>query len=226
MDAAPESATDRPSRPSYRRYWHALYRRDVAQAQQIVDLARQTWKPDRIYLRLFAPALALSGKMWASGKITYHDEHFVTHHTQRLMRRVRHDWLPKETTGPLAIATGAGQESHLIGLRMVCDFLRAENWQVHWLASNDRGVVRQTAGSLRPDALLVSIGLDHGLAPARRMIQDLRGNGYGGLVVVGGAAVYRDVSRVQALGADLTALNGRQLVRLLRPRVSRRGCVN
>jgi methanogenic corrinoid protein MtbC1 len=220
MTRTVETSLEVGSRPSYRKYWHALYRRDVARAEQIVDLARAAWKPGRVYLRLFQPALGLSGKLWAAGAITYHDEHFVTHHTQRLMRRVRRDWIPAETTGPLALAAGAGQESHLIGLRMVCDFLRAENWRVHWLPSNDRGVLRRTVAAVRPDAFLLSIGLDRALAQARRMIQELRETRFRGLVVVGGAAVNRDpASRVKALDADLTARNGRHLVRLLRGKV-------
>jgi hypothetical protein len=101
---------------------------------------------------------------------------------------------------------------------MVCDFLQADNWRIHWLASNDRPVVRQAAKRLRPDALLISIGLDLGLGPARRVIANARGAGFDGLVVVGGAAINRDLSRVQAIGADLTALNGFLLTRKLRNR--------
>jgi methanogenic corrinoid protein MtbC1 len=224
MDAAAEDAIERWNRPTYRKYWHALYRRDVAGAERIVDVARKAWKPGRIYLRLFQPALALSGKLWFAGAISYHDEHFVTYHTQRLMRRVRHDWVPAETTGPLALATGAGQESHLIGLQMVCDFLRAANWRIQWLTSNERTVLRRTIAAVRPEAFLLSIGLDHALAPARRMIQELRDHRYRGLVVVGGAAINEDpASRVKALDADLTAHNGRHLVRLLRAHVCPRG---
>jgi len=221
MDApAVENTLAGRSRPSYRKYWHALYRRDVTAAERIVDLARETWKPGRIYLRLFQPALALSGKLWFAGSISYHDEHFVTYHTQRLMRRVRRDWVPAETTGPVALATGAGQESHLIGLRMVCDFLRAANWRIHWLPSNERTVLRRTVAAVRPDAFLLSIGLDHALGPAKRMIQEIRDHRFRGVVVVGGAAVNKDpVSRVETLGADLTARNGRHLVRLLRSNI-------
>jgi hypothetical protein len=101
---------------------------------------------------------------------------------------------------------------------MVCDFLQADNWRIHWLASNDRPVVRQAVKRLQPDALLISIGLDLGLAPAKRVIANARGAGFAGLVVVGGAAINRDLSRVQAIGADLTALNGFLLGRQLRAR--------
>ena len=218
MDPAAEHSADAPNRSTYRRYWMALYKRDVEAASRIVDECLKDWKPEHVYLRLFEPALNLSGKLWAGGSITYQDEHFVTYHTMRFLRRVRHRFVVADPTGPVAVATAAGQESHLIGLRMVCDFLRADNWRIHWLSSNDRPVVRQAVKRLQPDALLVSIGLDLGLAPARRVIANARGAGLEGLVIVGGAAINRDLSRVQAIGADLTAPNGFLLTRLLRTR--------
>jgi hypothetical protein len=101
---------------------------------------------------------------------------------------------------------------------MVCDFLQADNWRIHWLPSNDRTTVRQAAKGLQPEALLISIGLDLGLPPAKRVIADVRGAGFDGLVVVGGAAINRDLARVQAIGADMTALNGFLLTRKLRAR--------
>jgi methanogenic corrinoid protein MtbC1 len=218
MDAAQERIESDVGRLSYKRYWMALYKRDVERAERIVELCLKLWKPERVYLRLFEPALNFSGQMWAAGCISHQDEHFVTYHTLRLIRRVRRQFVPAETYGPLAMATSSAQESHVIGLRMVCDFLQSENWRIHWLSSNDRATLRQAAGRLRPQAMLISIGLDVGLAPARRMIGELRGSGYEGLVVVGGAAINRDTTRVQALGADLTAPNGAMLVRQLRLR--------
>jgi len=222
MDAAVEELPEEPAgalnRSTYRRYWMALYRRDVEAASRIVDQCLRDWKPEHIYLRLFEPALNLSGKLWAGGSIGYQDEHFVTYHTLRFLRRVRHRFVKPDPTGPLAMATAAGQESHLIGLRMVCDFLQADNWRIHWLPSNDRPVVRQATKRLQPDALLISIGLDLGLGPARRVIADVREAGFNGLVVVGGAAINRDLARVQAIGADMTAWNGFLLARTLRKR--------
>ena len=219
MDSAVETIPAELTRSTYRRYWMALYKRDVPAAERIVEQCLQDWKPEHIYLRLFEPALNLSGKLWAGGSIHYRDEHFVTYHTLRFVRRVRHRFVRHNPTGPLAMATAAGQESHLIGLRMVCDFLQADNWRIHWLPSNDRAVVRQAARRLQPDALLISIGLDTGLTQARRVIADTRGAGFDGLVVVGGAAINRDPSRVQAIGADMTAPNGFVLARQLRARL-------
>jgi hypothetical protein len=72
---------------------------------------------------------------------------------------------------------------------------------------------------LRPNAFLFSIGLDRGLEPARRLIGELRRQRTDGLIVVGGGAINQDPSLVERIGADLTALNGLQLVRRLKGRV-------
>ena len=211
------------ARPNYRRYWLSLVRRDVAAADAVVEQALRCWPPQRIYLKLFEPALKLSGSLWARGQINYHDEHFVTHHTLRFMRRVRRRFVPPDAYGPLAVATGVGQESHLIGLRIVCDFLGWANWRVHWLSSNDRATAGEVVARLRPDAVLFSIGLDTGLTPAARLIADLRRRGFTGLTIVGGRAVYGDPEVVRRLGADLTAPDAAALVRALRPRFPNMG---
>src|SRR5688572_15507160 len=120
---ATRSATG-PSDGVYRRYWLALYRRDVGVAGQIVERCLRCWRPGRLYLDLFEPALILSGTLFEKGRITYRDEHFVTHHTLQFLRRVRREFLRDRPApppaAPLALATGVEQESHVIGLRMVC----------------------------------------------------------------------------------------------------------
>src|SRR5688500_17119703 len=91
--------------PSHRRYWLALYDRDVTAAARVVSDALRRWPPQRIYLRLFAPALALSGTLWSRGRITHQEEHFVTYHTLRFMRQVRRRFVPPpDANGPLALA--------------------------------------------------------------------------------------------------------------------------
>lgn len=200
------------------RYWLALYRRDVAAAGAIVEEWLGRFPPRRVYLRLLEPALSLSGTLFARGRIRYRDEHFVTYHTLRFMRRrVRRGFVVPNPTGPLALATGVWQESHLIGLRMVCDFLQHDNWRIGWYPSNDRATVREMTRRLRPDAVLLSVGLEPGIEMARRLVYELRRHaGYEGLIVVGGGAINRDAAVVEAIGADLTAVNGLELVRAVR----------
>lgn len=205
-------------RPNYRRYWLALYRREVGVAEEIVEGALADWPPRRIYHRLFEPALALSGTLFTRGTIGYRDEHFITYHTTRFMRRVRRTFVPRCTDGPLALASGVGQESHLIGLRMVCDLLQAANWRIAWLATHERGVFRDAVARHRPAAVLLSVGRRAGVVPARRVVRDLRRTGYGGLIAVGGLTIEQEPALVGEIGADLTAPNGLELLRLLRAR--------
>lgn len=216
MDGAAEDTVEVARRLPYRRYWMSLYRREVRAAEDIVEHCLEHWPPQRLYMRLFEPALHLSGILFARGEITFQDEHFVTYHTQRLMRRARHRFVPRITTGPLALATATGQRSHVIGLQIVCDFLRSENWRIHYLESADRAVARQAAAELSPSALLISIGISGGIEPARRIVADVRRERFGGVVAVGGLAVKHDPSVVQIVGADITARNGPHLLTRLR----------
>ncbi|MGC3945406.1 MAG: cobalamin B12-binding domain-containing protein [Chryseolinea sp.] len=169
-------------------------------------------------MRLFEPALRLSGTLWARGAIQVTDEHFITHHTVRLIRRVRRIFVPEQTSGPLALATGVAQESHLIGLRMVCDFLRTANWRIAWLPSTDRATVADEVRRLQPQAVLMSLGQDRGITPAQRLITDLRRRDYRGLAIVGGRIITQRPELVTEMGADLTAPNGVMLLRELKKR--------
>jgi methanogenic corrinoid protein MtbC1 len=218
MSSGIEGAAKAVARPNHRRYWLALYRRQVDVAEEIVDRALADWPARRIYHRLFEPALGLSGTFFARGVIHYRDEHFITYHTLRLMRLVRRTFVRADPDGPLALASGVGQESHLIGLRMVCDFMQAANWRIDWLATHERGVFREAVARHAPAAVLLSLGRPVGAVHARRIVTDLRRIGYPGVIAVGGLPIQQDPALVRVIGADLTARNGLELVRVLRSR--------
>jgi methanogenic corrinoid protein MtbC1 len=206
---------ERKSRLNYRRYWFTLYRRDVGTAAHIVEDALAHAGPRRIYHRLFHPALALSGTLFARGAIGFCDEHFVTHHTLRLMRRVRHAMLaerPPREAPPVA-ALGIAVGGHSVGLQMVCDCLEWGHWRVRLLDTPERGLMRAAVQEQEPRAVLISIGLERGVPPAKRLIEELRRMNYPGVVAVGGRMVMSRPELVQALGADLTAPNGTVLLR-------------
>src|SRR3954462_3692829 len=101
---AEESARGDARWRDYRRYWMALYRREPAAAKVIVDEWLERWPPQRLYLRPFEPALNLSGTLFARGRITYRDEHYITWMTLRFLRQVRRGFVQPTPTGPLALA--------------------------------------------------------------------------------------------------------------------------
>jgi hypothetical protein len=207
--------TERHARLSFRRYWFALYRRDVAAAEEIVDTALRRVAPRRIYHRLFYPALALSGTLFARRSIGYADEHFITHHTVRLMRRVRHAMLAHlpPPGAPSTPALGIALGGHSVGLQMVCDCLAWGNWRVQLLDTPERGLMRGAVNDLNPRSVLISIGLEEGIRPAGRLVEELRRINYPGVIAVGGRVMMGRPQLVRALGADLTAPNGTVLLR-------------
>jgi methanogenic corrinoid protein MtbC1 len=212
----PASSASRTHPPSYRRYWVALLRRDVALAEQFFLQAREAMSPARLYLKFFAPALQLSGDEWARGRIDHQAEHFITHHTLRFMRLIRRELVVPRPTGPVALAASVAQERHRVGLRMVCDFLQSQNWQIQWLRAGEPEGLSEVLARWRPRAILLSIGMAEGLGPAERILSEARREGFEGLAIVGGRAIDADPSLVKAIGADLTAMHGLQLLRTLR----------
>jgi methanogenic corrinoid protein MtbC1 len=208
--------SERTGSGTYRRYWAALHRRDVAQAQDIVNQWLHERTPQQIYMRLFLPALNLSGVKWAAGEIDHRDEHFITYNTLRFMRIVRHKMVVENPTGPLAIAAGVAQESHRIGLRMCCDFIQSDNWRIVWLRGTERALLREAITEHKPDMLMFSIGMQEGIEPTRRLIQEARRCGFNGTVAVGGRAILENRANVAAMGANLTADNALQFQRKVR----------
>ncbi len=217
----PERERDKLRRqgvPDHRRYWLSLLNRDVDAARAIVEQALETLRPGQVYLRLIMPALNLSGGQFFLKKITYEQEHFITWHTVCFMRTiVRRQIAPVPVDGPIAIATGVGQDSHRVGLQMVCDILRTDGWQIRMLETNERGVLteclRQNPAA---SALLISIGYTQAIPLARRLITHARRMGFGGTVCIGGRAVVGAPDVLALTGSDMTGVNGLDILQRLR----------
>jgi methanogenic corrinoid protein MtbC1 len=197
----------------FRRFWLSLLRGRFELARTTIDDLLRCYRPQQLYLRLFVPTLSLSGTMFALGRINYHDEHRVTWGCLRLMRYVRSRMPLPSPNGLSALATGVGQDSHRIGLRMVCDLMESVGWNVHFLSTNERGTLRHAIQQYRPDALLLSIGRREEFDQAKRMIGEARRTGFTGVIAVGGRAVASEPNALSILGADLTAANGLDLAR-------------
>jgi hypothetical protein len=64
---------------------------------------------------------------------------------------------------------------------------------------------------------MFSIGMQEGIEPTRRLIEEARRCGFNGSVAVGGRAILENRANVEAMGADLTADNALQFQRKVRP---------
>jgi MerR family transcriptional regulator, light-induced transcriptional regulator len=218
-------AVENPSE-HYTPYLAAIRSGDRRQAFQVIDAARDAGLDlAGIYLGIFQPALREIGCLWQNNELTVAEEHLATAITQAAMARAYERAFTWRTEGSRTlIAACADVERHEVGLRMLCDLLDLEGWHTTYLGSTVpveslAAMVRR----LRPNVVALSVALSPHLPRLRAMIAAIRDalGDAGPLIIVGGRPFLDDPSLAQRLGADLTARNAVDAVRLLGDRVSR-----
>jgi MerR family transcriptional regulator, light-induced transcriptional regulator len=210
----------------YTAYLGAVRTGDRRRAFQVVDAARDAGLDlASIYLGVFQPALREIGCLWQNNEITVAEEHLATAITQAAMARAYERAFTWRTdTSRTLIAACADVERHEVGLRMLCDLLDLEGWHTTYLGATVpveslAAMVRR----LRPDVVALSAALSPHLPRVRAMIAAIK-EALGDtqpLIIVGGRPFLDDPSLAQRLGADVTAPNAVDAVRLLGERVSR-----
>ena len=210
----------------YAGYLEAIRSGDRRRAFQVIDEARDAGLDlAAIYLGVFQPALREIGCLWQNNELTVAEEHLATAITQAAMARAYErafTWRTDASRRLLAACVDV--ERHEVGLRMLCDLLDLEGWHTTYLGATVPieslvAMVRR----LRPDVVALSAALSAHLPRLRAMVAAIR-DALGDarpLIIVGGRPFLDDPSLGQRLGADLSAQNATEAVRLLGERVSR-----
>jgi MerR family transcriptional regulator, light-induced transcriptional regulator len=158
-----------------------------------------------LYLRVFAPALREVGRQWAAGMISVGDEHAFSEATQRLMAHF--------APGPGILANGRGKcvilaasgEAHMIGARMVADFLTMAGFDVRFLGGNlSIGHSLDMLRSSPPEIMAISVTLPEHLNAAQDLIRATRADRSLSRVriLAGGQALEASGSAAARIGAD------------------------
>jgi len=210
----------------YAAYLDAIRSGDRRRAFEVIDEARDAGLDlAGIYLDIFQPALREIGCLWQNNELTVAEEHLATAITQTAMARAYERAFTWRTDASRKlIAACADVERHEVGLRMLCDLLDLEGWHTTYLGATVPieslvAMVRR----LRPDVVALSAALSPHLPRLRAMIAAIR-DALGDtrpLIIVGGRPFLDDPSLAERLGADLSARNATDAVRLLGERVSR-----
>ena len=210
----------------YPAYLAAIRSGDRQRAFQIIDTARDAGLDlAGIYLGIFQPALREIGCLWQNNELTVAEEHLATAITQAAMARAYERAFTWRTEGGRTVIAACGRlERHEVGLRMLCDLLDLEGWHTTYLGSTVpveslAAMVRR----LRPNVVALSVALSPHLPRLRVMIAAIRATlgDEQPLIIVGGRPFLDDPTLAERLGADLTAQNAVDAVRLLGERVSR-----
>jgi MerR family transcriptional regulator, light-induced transcriptional regulator len=206
-----------------REYLAAIRAGDRRRAFAAVDEARRDGLDFiDLYLDILQPALREVGRLWQENKMTVAEEHLATAISQMVMARVYTEEVLRasEQRDRRIVAACADSERHDVGLRMVCDVLERDGWDVSYLgASVPVESLAQLVSERRPDAVLLSASIAPHLPQLRTMIERVRAAARGEaqpFVLVGGRPFLDDPDLARRLGADASAADARVALDRLR----------
>jgi MerR family transcriptional regulator, light-induced transcriptional regulator len=202
-------------------YLEAVLGGSRGRARAVVDQARAGGMDiQALYLHIFQPALREVGRLWQENRITVADEHLATAITQALMAQLRGEQLAGGAgTRRSIIAACVDSERHEVGLRMVCDLLEIEGWDVTFLgASVPSSGLAEMVRERRPDAVAFSVSLLGHVPRLTRVVSALR-EALGEatpVIVVGGRPFLEQPALAAGIGADIVARDAGEVVERLR----------
>ncbi len=210
--------TPLPSSSDAARYLDLVRQGGSDEAAQLIEsLSRGALGIRRTYLEVLEPALKEVGRLWAHGKISVGEEHMVSQATERIMSRIySQEGTPRAASGEASCCVMAvSSEQHLIGPRMVSDFLRLDGWSVQFLGGNlgIRHLLEVLAA--RPVNLLaVSVTSRNNVTEAADLIASVREKDFlkETRVIAGGQALQSRPDLWEEIGADGTGRDAESAV--------------
>ena len=177
---------------------------------------------------MLAPSQDRIGELWHEGALNVAQEHLATSITMSVMDTLREEMQPRRLLGMRAVVTPVEDDEHVLGARMVADFLSMDGWEVDFLGKGTPAkdlveFVRQRD----VDIVALSCTLPEFLPNAREATAALGKLNPAPKVLLGGLAVDAEELDVLSLGGDAFGRDARHavdqarsLVGLERPRLS------
>lgn len=193
----------------------------VGDRRQALNIARTALNDGvdirNLYMDVFQPAMHEIGRLWETNQITVAQEHLATAITQSVMAHLYAHVFAKPPRGRTVVATCIGGELHELGIRMVADFFEMEGWDVYYLGANmPIEDVVSMVNDQNADLLAISATLNNHVPRARDLIHAVRESPIGSKVKIffGGQPINRSPNISQTVGADMTAPDAQEAVRL------------
>lgn len=205
-------------------YLEAIRAGDRRRAFAVIDAALQgEVELGRVYVDVLQRAMREIGRLWEENEITVADEHLATAITQAAMARA-FEGAYRWSAGPQHSLIGAcvDAERHEVGLRMICDLLEMEGWDTTYLgATVPMDSLIGMIGRRKPDAVALSVAIVPHLPRLRMVIEEIRLLvREPPIIMVGGRPFLERPELARQLGADFTAGDAVQAVKLLKERVA------
>lgn len=205
-----------------KRYLDAILKGDTATATLVVQEGIQKGiSPIKLYLELLIPCQYEVGQRWHDGEINVAQEHLATQITLSQVDRLKQWFRPDVKLGLKAVITSVEGDQHLMGARVISDFLYVDGWDVNFLGADmpvDSLVEYVQQNDI--DLVALSITLSENLVNAEKSIKALKKLKPSPKVMVGGLAFYGQQHLADEIGADGVAQEGLDAVRVARELLS------
>jgi methanogenic corrinoid protein MtbC1 len=199
----------------------AVLEPDARRARDLIGDARTGGVPvSRLYLEVLQPALYEIGALWEQARIGVAHEHIATQITQAVLAQLAGGLEPTGTGhGRRAIVSCSPGEQHVLGGRMMADFLEADGWTVLSLgADTPAEELAWLAAAERVELVALSTALPAHLLAAGAACAEVRRLPEPPFIVAGGQAFRGDPTRAAMVGADAYADGPAELLAVLRDR--------
>jgi len=222
VSASPAATVDFPE--LVKRYAKAAIAGDEAVCGEIMDIAFRARMPlIDIYQDLLGPAMAMIGTWWTVDAIDEAQEHMATEITHRMMARTSQIAGPRRKNGKVAVLGCAPNCWHVIGLRMISDYLRLQGWRTLFMGPNvpERSFL-STVNQNQPTLVLLSVNSPDGQASTISLIRSLHLNRTKRCdykICVGGIQVSQNPDMFEQAGTDFIASDLRQFASVILPSV-------
>lgn len=211
-----------------RDYAKAAVAGDENVCQEIMDRVFRAQTPlIDVYEELLAPAMAMVGSWYKVEAIDEAQEHMASSITERILARAVQITGPAKKINALCVLGCAPQAWHVIGLRMIADFLKLEGWRTLYLGANvPIPAFLNTVQTSRPTMILLSCGSEEGVGSTVQLIKELRDcqdPERPWVIGIGGSGAIAHPARMTRAGADFIAKDLRSFADQILPEIERSG---
>lgn len=200
------------------RYLKSILTGNESNALRLIDEAlRVGVTPRNIYLHVLMPAQADLGELWMAGRITIAEEHRATQVTLHAMAGLKQRTKPKPPIGKRAVLTSLTNDPHVVGGRVVSDFLYMDGWEVDYLGANTpKKELISFVQQVKADLVGISVTLAEVMPEAAAAIRELKALKTPPKVLIGGTVIVTHPEQVKTLGADGIAKDAGEAIDLAR----------
>lgn len=180
-----------------------------------------------IYQKIIVPAMRNVGTWYYEDSIDAAQEHMASAITERLMARIVQVFATGKKVDKVAIL-GCGPNSwHVIGLRMVSDYLRIRGWKTLFLGANvpQQCFLSQVAQN-KPNMVLLSCKAEDGVESGLKVIgalKEVRTKKDHFAIGVGGCCAGKHRDQFLAAGADFICTDLEVFAKEILPTIEKKG---